>query len=388
MGTFSPSSRACLAWALIEWCRRAGAARRHRIFARHPAPTFLFADLVGYGALTEQHGDEAAMRVAREFRRVMRALSHEHGAWHVKSMGDGAMICVPDATRAVALAERTLTEVGAHPGLLPVRIGAHTGPAVPGRRRLVRQRGQRRRAPGRGRPAQRGAGQRQHPRRRRRRGPALSAAARRRGTPGRGLARGRVADGRRPAGADGPSPRAHLEVDAPRTALARARCMARPDGAITPLSRRGAPARIVPMDSFETRTTGEGRPAALPQLQDRMFITDSGLETTLIYRHHLDLPAFAAFVLLETNAGRQRLRAYFERHAAIARTHGAGLHRRVTDVARQPGLGDGRWAMTPTAWRRSIAPRSCSWPICASAPGGAPTPYLISGCIGPRARRL
>jgi adenylate cyclase len=120
----------CLAWALIARCRRAGAARRHRRFARHPAPTFLFADLVGYGALTEQHGDEAAMRVAREFRRVMRALSHEHGAWHVKSMGDGAMICVPDATRAVALAERTLTEVGAHPGLLPVRIGAHTGPAV------------------------------------------------------------------------------------------------------------------------------------------------------------------------------------------------------------------------------------------------------------------
>jgi class 3 adenylate cyclase len=111
-------------------CRRVGAARRLRRFARHPAPTFVFADLVGYGALTEQRGDEAAMRVAREFRRVMRALSHEHGAWHVKSMGDGAMICVPDATRAVALAGRTLTEVGARPDLLPVRIGAHTGPAV------------------------------------------------------------------------------------------------------------------------------------------------------------------------------------------------------------------------------------------------------------------
>jgi adenylate cyclase len=70
------------------------------------------------------------MRVAREFRSVMRALSHEHGARHVKSTGDGAMICVPDATRAVALAERTLSEVGARPDLLPVRIGAHTGPAV------------------------------------------------------------------------------------------------------------------------------------------------------------------------------------------------------------------------------------------------------------------
>ncbi len=120
----------CLTWTLIARCRRAGAARRHRRFARHPAPTFVFADLVGYGALTEQRGDEAAMRVAREFRRLIRALSHEHGAWHVKSMGDEAMICVPDATRAVALAGRTLAEVRAHPDLLPVRIGAHTGPAV------------------------------------------------------------------------------------------------------------------------------------------------------------------------------------------------------------------------------------------------------------------
>src|ERR1700760_4169892 len=120
----------CATWALIARCRRAGAARRHRRFASYPAPTFVFADLVGYGALTEQRGDEAAMRVAREFRRVMRALSHEHGAWHVKSMGDGAMICVPEGTRAVPFAGRTLAEVGTHPDLLPVRIGAHTGPAV------------------------------------------------------------------------------------------------------------------------------------------------------------------------------------------------------------------------------------------------------------------
>ena len=121
---------ACLTWALMTRGRRVGAARRHRAFAGNPTPTFVFADLVGYGSFTEQRGDEAAMRVAQEFRRVMRALSHEHGAWHVKSMGDGAMICVPDAGRAVALVKRTLTEVGGHPGLLPVRIGAHTGPAV------------------------------------------------------------------------------------------------------------------------------------------------------------------------------------------------------------------------------------------------------------------
>lgn len=97
---------------------------------RHPAPTFVFADLVGYTALTEQRGDEAAAKVAREFRRTMCALSREHGAWQVKSMGDGVMIWAPDAGQAVALAARTVEEVGARSDLLPVRVGVHTGPAV------------------------------------------------------------------------------------------------------------------------------------------------------------------------------------------------------------------------------------------------------------------
>src|SRR5947209_7184032 len=71
-----------------------------------------------------------------------------------------------------------------------------------------------------------------------------------------------------------------------------------------------------------TRVNGA---AGLPQLHDRLFLTDSGLETTLIFRDHLDLPAFAAFVLLETDVGRERLRRYFERHAAIAHAHAAGF---------------------------------------------------------------
>ena len=98
--------------------------------ARHPAPTFLFADLVGYTALTERCGDEAGARVAREFRRAMGALSREHGARQVKTMGDGAMIWAPDAARAVALAARTVLEIGTRSDLLPVRVGAHTGPAL------------------------------------------------------------------------------------------------------------------------------------------------------------------------------------------------------------------------------------------------------------------
>jgi adenylate cyclase len=106
------------------------ATSRRRWMGRHPAPTFVFADLVGYTALTEEHGDEVAAQVAREFRRTMCALSRERGAWQVKSMGDGVMIWSPDAGQAVALAAHTVADVGRRPDLLPVRVGVHTGPAV------------------------------------------------------------------------------------------------------------------------------------------------------------------------------------------------------------------------------------------------------------------
>jgi class 3 adenylate cyclase len=103
---------------------------RRQAMRRHPSPTFMFADLVGYTALTEQRGDAAAAAVAREFRRAMCALSRRHGAWQVKSMGDGVMIWAPDARAATELAAATVAEIGARADLLPVRVGVHTGPAV------------------------------------------------------------------------------------------------------------------------------------------------------------------------------------------------------------------------------------------------------------------
>jgi adenylate cyclase len=120
----------CVAGAAVVCVHRLLWAKRRRWMGRHPAPTFLFADLVGYTALTEQRGDDAAARVAREFWRAMSALSREHRAWQVKSMGDAAMIWAPDATQAVLLAARAVDEVGTRADLLPVRVGVHTGPAV------------------------------------------------------------------------------------------------------------------------------------------------------------------------------------------------------------------------------------------------------------------
>jgi class 3 adenylate cyclase len=124
---------------MLAWCLAASVAlgliafastRRRRRMRRHPAPTFVFADLAGYTALTEERGDEAAAKLAREFRRTMCALSREHGATQVKSMGDGVMIWAPDPADAIALAARAVDEIGTRADLLPIRVGVHTGPAV------------------------------------------------------------------------------------------------------------------------------------------------------------------------------------------------------------------------------------------------------------------
>jgi homocysteine S-methyltransferase len=63
----------------------------------------------------------------------------------------------------------------------------------------------------------------------------------------------------------------------------------------------------------------------LPQLEGGFFITDGGLETTLIYHRGLELPAFAAFDLLKDDEGTDELRRYYTPYALLALEHGAGL---------------------------------------------------------------
>jgi len=103
---------------------------RRDAIKRVSEPTFVFADLVGYTALTERVGDEAAANLAREFRRTMCLVSREHGAHQIKLMGDGVMIVSKDPAAAVGLAAHAVEAVGTRPDLLPVRVGVHTGPAA------------------------------------------------------------------------------------------------------------------------------------------------------------------------------------------------------------------------------------------------------------------
>jgi homocysteine S-methyltransferase len=62
----------------------------------------------------------------------------------------------------------------------------------------------------------------------------------------------------------------------------------------------------------------------LPQLASE-FLTDGGLETTLLFQRGVELPHFAAFPLLDTADGRRELERYYEAYLAIAVKRGVGF---------------------------------------------------------------
>jgi homocysteine S-methyltransferase len=63
----------------------------------------------------------------------------------------------------------------------------------------------------------------------------------------------------------------------------------------------------------------------LPHLDRKLFLTDGGIETTLIFHDGLELPHFAAFHLLRDAKGREALVRYYERYIAIAKAAGLGF---------------------------------------------------------------
>jgi adenylate cyclase len=94
------------------------------------ASTFLFADIAGYTALTEAHGDEDAAELARTFCRAVAGMASAEGGELVKTIGDAVMIRHPHPDRAIALGLRAAGEALAGHGFPTVRVGMHHGPAL------------------------------------------------------------------------------------------------------------------------------------------------------------------------------------------------------------------------------------------------------------------
>lgn len=122
---------------------------------------------------------------------------------------------------------------------------------------------------------------------------------------------------------------------------------------------------------------------ALPQLAGTFFLTDGGIETTLIFHEGLVLPDFAAFHLFKTPQGEAALRKYFRTYAEIAKRFGTGL---ILESATWRANADWGKKLGYTPEELADANRRAIHLLeeLRSEYQTERTPIVISGCIGPR----
>jgi adenylate cyclase len=91
--------------------------------------TFVFADIAGFTALTEAHGDEEAVALVDAFTELVRGELPAVKGEHVKTIGDALMLRIPDPADAIRLGLEISRRNLGH-GAPAVRVGLHHGPAV------------------------------------------------------------------------------------------------------------------------------------------------------------------------------------------------------------------------------------------------------------------
>ena len=121
----------------------------------------------------------------------------------------------------------------------------------------------------------------------------------------------------------------------------------------------------------------------LPQLSERLFLADGGLETTLVFHRGLALPHFAAFDLLKDATGTEILRDYFRGYARLAATRGLGL---VLESATWRANADWAEKLGYDAQALAAANRASISLLeeLREAAGREAPPLVISGNVGPR----
>lgn len=123
----------------------------------------------------------------------------------------------------------------------------------------------------------------------------------------------------------------------------------------------------------------------LPQLDGGWFLTDGGIETVLIYQDGVDLPEFAAFVLLNTADGRDILRRYYRRYLDIAvEADGAGFV--LETPTWRAGIDWGAKLGFDAAAMQRINAEAVALMYGLRTEYGSRIagPIVVSGCIGPR----
>jgi S-methylmethionine-dependent homocysteine/selenocysteine methylase len=119
------------------------------------------------------------------------------------------------------------------------------------------------------------------------------------------------------------------------------------------------------------------------QMRGDFFLTDGGIETTLIFHEEQDLPHFAAFHLFRTPEGEGALRKYFRTYAELARKYRSGL---LLETATWRASADWGEKLGYTSDALAEANRKCVRLLeeIRDEYETPPTPIVISGCIGPR----
>jgi homocysteine S-methyltransferase len=121
----------------------------------------------------------------------------------------------------------------------------------------------------------------------------------------------------------------------------------------------------------------------LPQLQKSLFLTDGGLETTLVFHQGVELPYFAAFDLMKSAQGIETLRGYFRSYIDIA------LRQKVGIVLEAPTWRANRdWGAKLGYDARALADANRAsigllLEMCEAFETDT-TPIVVSGNIGPR----
>ena len=121
----------------------------------------------------------------------------------------------------------------------------------------------------------------------------------------------------------------------------------------------------------------------LPQLDAEVFLTDGGIETTLIFDDGFDLPDFAAFTLLADPTGREALTRYFDAYATIASRDRIGIVLETPTWRANPdwGVRQGHSIEELEAVNRDAVDLLLDT---RRRHETASTKVVISGCIGPR----
>jgi S-methylmethionine-dependent homocysteine/selenocysteine methylase len=123
------------------------------------------------------------------------------------------------------------------------------------------------------------------------------------------------------------------------------------------------------------------RRTQLPQLNGETFLTDGGMETTLIFNNGVDLPHFASFPLLESEQGLEILRDYLARYIDLADAFGVGL---ILDTVTWRANADWGERLEYSAKDLVGVNRRAVEFLAEIVKARAPQPIVLSGCIGPR----